>query len=302
MAAITGKTNVSAVATATWNEELMNQIPARAERSVVRSNARTTFWAGRILSAIPVLFLIFDGVMKLFNVAPVVEAQNQLGLPDSLTLTIGIIELACVLLYAIPRSSIFGAILLTGYLGGAVAIQLRVGNPLFSHLLFPTYVGGLVWAGLYLRDRRLRVLLPFTRSTTVVGQVQRRQLSSASKRMNVALWTIQTLLALVFLFAGSTKLLLSIETLTSMGSPNQIALPFWFIRFIGVAEVLGAIGLILPRLLGIQPRLTSWAAGGLVIIMIGATAITIASGDVGPAIIPLVVGILSTFVAVGRRN
>jgi uncharacterized membrane protein YphA (DoxX/SURF4 family) len=302
MAAITGKTNVSAVATATWNEELINQIPARAERSVVRSNARTTLWTGRILSGIPVLFLIFDGVMKLFNVAPVMEAQNQLGLPGSLTLTIGMLELACVLLYAIPRSSIFGAILLTGYLGGAVAIQLRVGNPLFSHLLFPTYVGGLLWAGLYLRDRRLRVLLPFTRSTTVVGQVQRRQLSSASKRMNVALWTVQTLLALVFLFAGSTKLLLSIETLTSMGSPNQVALPFWFIRFIGVAEVLGAVGLILPRLLGIRPRLTSWAAAGLVIIMIGATAITISSGDVGAAIVPLVVGILSTFVAVGRRN
>jgi uncharacterized membrane protein YphA (DoxX/SURF4 family) len=134
------------------------------------------------------------------------------------------------------------------------------------------------------------------------GRVSPHRPSRVSRRINIALWTVQVLLALLFLFAGSTKLLLSIETLTAMGSPNQIALPAWFIRFIGIAEVLGAAGLILPRLTGIRPRLTAWAAAGLVIIMIGATAITIASGDVGPAIVPLVVGILSSAVAYGRRN
>src|SRR5262249_24403724 len=82
---------------------------------------KKTAWAGRIISAVPVLFLVFDGAMKLMNAAPVVEAQNQLGIPQSLTLSIGILELACVLVYAIPGSSILGAILLTGYLGGATA-------------------------------------------------------------------------------------------------------------------------------------------------------------------------------------
>src|SRR5262245_56869167 len=101
---------------------------------------KKTAWTGRIIGAVPVLFLVFDGAMKLMNAAPVVEAQNQLGIPQNLTLSIGILELACVLVYAIPGSSILGAILLTGYLGGATAIQLRVGNPLFTHLLFPAYV------------------------------------------------------------------------------------------------------------------------------------------------------------------
>jgi len=118
--------------------------------------------------------------------------------------------------------------------------------------------------------------------------------------MTYALWTVQGLLAALFLFAGGTKLILPIDVLTSMGSPNQIPLPGWFVRFIGVAEVLGALGLILPGLLHIRPGLTPLAAVGLVIIMIGATVITLAGGDVAPALIPLVVGLLSAFVAYGR--
>ena len=118
--------------------------------------------------------------------------------------------------------------------------------------------------------------------------------------MIYALWIIQGLLAALFLFAGGTKLVLPLDVLTSMGSPNQIALPGWFVRFIGVVEVLGALGLILPGLLRIRPGLTPLAAAGLVIIMIGATVLTLAGGDVAPALIPLVVGLLSAFVAYGR--
>ena len=118
--------------------------------------------------------------------------------------------------------------------------------------------------------------------------------------MNIALWIIQVLLACLFLFAGGTKLVLPIDVMRSMGSPNQILLPGLLIRFIGVCEVLGALGLILPGLLRIKPGLTPLAACGLAIIMIGATAITLMGGVVAPALFPLVVGLLAAFVAFGR--
>jgi uncharacterized membrane protein YphA (DoxX/SURF4 family) len=113
--------------------------------------------------------------------------------------------------------------------------------------------------------------------------------------MTYVLWIAQGLLALLFLFSGGMKLVLPLEKLT-----GPIPLPGLFLRFIGVAEVLGAIGLILPGLLRIRPGLTPLAAAGLVIIMIGATVLTVASGDVATALLPLVVGLLSAFVAYGR--
>lgn len=118
--------------------------------------------------------------------------------------------------------------------------------------------------------------------------------------MNIVLWIIQVLLALLFLFAGGTKLWFSIETLKEMGSPNQVDLPGWFLRFIGVCEVLGALGLILPGLLKIRPKLTSLAAVGLVLVMIGATVVTIMADGIGPAVVPIVVGLLAAFVAYKR--
>ena len=113
--------------------------------------------------------------------------------------------------------------------------------------------------------------------------------------MNLALWIVQVLLALLYLFSGGLKLVLPLEKLT-----GPVALPGLFIRFIGVCEMLGALGLILPGLLRIRTGLTPLAAAGLVIIMIGATAITLMGGDVVTAAIPLVVGILAAFVAYGR--
>ena len=120
--------------------------------------------------------------------------------------------------------------------------------------------------------------------------------------MNIALWIIQILLALVFLFAGGTKLYFSPEVLTANGPPNQIHLPGLFLKFIGVCEVLGALGLVLPGLFKIRPQLTSLAAAGLLIIMIGAVVVTIAGPGVGPAVPAVVVGLLCTFVAYGRRT
>jgi uncharacterized membrane protein YphA (DoxX/SURF4 family) len=120
--------------------------------------------------------------------------------------------------------------------------------------------------------------------------------------MNIAFWIIQILLALLFLFAGGTKLYFSPEVLAAMGPPNQVHLPGLFIQFIGVCEVLGALGLVLPGLLRIRPQLTFLAAAGLLIIMIGAVVVTIAGPGVGAAIPPLVIGLLCAFVAYGRRT
>lgn len=112
------------------------------------------------MSAVPVLFLLMDGVMKLVKPKPVLRATVQLGYPESVIFGLGIVLLVCVILYVIPRTAVLGAILLTGYLGGAVATHVRVGDPLFSHILFPVYVAILVWGGLYLREERLRALIP----------------------------------------------------------------------------------------------------------------------------------------------
>jgi DoxX-like protein len=120
---------------------------------------KTAMWAGRIMSALAVLFLAFDGVIKVLNLAPAVEATTQLGYPASLVIGIGILELACLVIYAIPRTSVLGAILLTGYLGGAIATQVRAGSTLFS-VVFPIIIGLLIWGGLFLRDGRLRALVP----------------------------------------------------------------------------------------------------------------------------------------------
>ena len=115
--------------------------------------------------------------------------------------------------------------------------------------------------------------------------------------MNIALWIVQVLLALLFLFAGGMKLVLPIEEMTKQ---MPLPLPDLFLRFTGIVEVLGAIGLILPWLLRIRPGLTPVAAAGLVIVMIGATVYTLAAGDIALALMPLVVGILAAFVAYGR--
>ncbi len=122
--------------------------------------SKKILWSGRIMSAVVVLFLLLDSTIHLLKPPQVLEAFVRLGYPASLSVVFAIIELACIVLYVIPRTSVLGAILLTGYLGGAVASHLRVGSPLFSEGLFPVYFGVLVWGGLYLRDAQLRALIP----------------------------------------------------------------------------------------------------------------------------------------------
>lgn len=120
---------------------------------------KKSLWAGRVLSALAVLFLLFDGVLHVLNPPAVVEASTRLGYPPSLAIEIGIIELLCLVVYVIPRTAILGAILLTGYLGGAIASHLRVLDPVFE-TTFPILVGAMLWGGIFLLDARLRSLVP----------------------------------------------------------------------------------------------------------------------------------------------
>ena len=131
----------------------------RTAGAIAAPLSRKRLWTGRTLSGLAVAFLTLDGAIKLINIRAVVEGATQLGYPPSTMFGIGLALLVCVAVYVVPRTAIVGAVLLTGYLGGAIATHVRVGNPLFSHTLFPTYVAALIWGGLYLRDRRVRALL-----------------------------------------------------------------------------------------------------------------------------------------------
>ncbi len=120
-------------------------------------------WTSRILSGLAVLFMLFDVTIKLMQSPLAIQGTTELGYPASAVFTIGLIQLLCLALYVIPPTAVLGAVLFTGYLGGAVATHVRLGNPLFSHQLFPLYVAAFLWGGLYLREPRLRALLPLRR-------------------------------------------------------------------------------------------------------------------------------------------
>jgi hypothetical protein len=119
--------------------------------------SKTMLWVGRVISALMIVFMLFDAGIKILKLPAAVEGTVRLGYPASTVQPVGVIALVCVLLYAIPRTSVLGAILLTGYLGGATATQVRVQDAWY---IFPPVLGALIWAGLYLRDERLRTLIP----------------------------------------------------------------------------------------------------------------------------------------------
>lgn len=120
-------------------------------------------WTGRILSGLVIAFLLFDGAIKLIPLDIVVQTSQELGIPIHLARTLGVLTLAGTILYAFPRTSVLGAILLTGYLGGAIYTHLRAGSPFLTHTLFGVYLGVLIWGGLWLRDDRVRALIPLAR-------------------------------------------------------------------------------------------------------------------------------------------
>jgi hypothetical protein len=138
---------------------IVHQMPACAGVQI----STVSLWAGRIISSLVVAFLAFDGAIKLIPLDIVTEASVQLGIPTHLARTLGILTLAATILYAIPRTSVLGAILLTGYFGGAVYVHVSAGSPLFNHTFFGVYLGAMIWGGLWLRDERVRALIPLRR-------------------------------------------------------------------------------------------------------------------------------------------
>lgn len=125
------------------------------------SSSRKAVWAGRILSGLAILFLAVDAGAKLAELPPVLEGTMRLGYPARAAFGLGAVLLACLAVHVVPRTAVLGAVLLTGYLGGAVASHLRAGDPLLTHTLFPVWFGILLWGGLALRDRRLRAVAPW---------------------------------------------------------------------------------------------------------------------------------------------
>jgi hypothetical protein len=127
-------------------------------RPRVSSTARRL---GLAVSGLPVVFLALDATLKLLQLPPAMEGTTQLGYASHVVLPLGILQVICLVLYVVPRTSVLGAVLWTGYLGGAVATHVRLGNPWLTHILFPVILGGLLWLGLWLRDARVRLLFPF---------------------------------------------------------------------------------------------------------------------------------------------
>jgi hypothetical protein len=144
-------------------ETKLNTYAPTLSRSLARpvQGNRKALWAGRIISGLAAAFMAMDGVVKVLQLPVAVEGTVKLGYAPGIILWLGLIQVSMLALYLFPRTAVLGAVLWTGFLGGAIATHVRLGNPLFSHVLFPTYVAAFLWAGLWLRDARLRAILPF---------------------------------------------------------------------------------------------------------------------------------------------
>ena len=228
------------------------------QAAMQESSTNRTVWGGRILSGLMVAFLVFDAAIHLVRIAPVVEAFGQLGVPLSFAVPLGLIELVAVGLYVYPRTSILGAILLTAYLGGAVATQLRVGNPVFGQALFPIYVGVLLWGGLWLREARLRTQIPLT-------------LVSAAPT-NKILWAgrlVSAFPALAILFGAVVKVLVLPPVIDGF---RKAGFPDYLVPIVGTIELVCTLVYLVPRTRVLGAILLAGLMGG-------ATATNLRVGD-----------------------
>ena len=221
---------------------------------------------GYTLTILAILFMLMDAVMKFTHAAPVLEANRQLEIPLSLTPAIGVIALVCIVLYAIPATSVLGAILLTGYLGGAIAVHARVGNPVFTHILFPIYIALFIWGGIWLRDHTLRDLFPIVEAPAT---------SAPSKALLYTGYVITALATLFVLFSAVMKFVY----VPPAGSPPP-SFPMQHIHTLAYIEfVLVALYLF--------PRTAFFGAVFLGGYLGGATMIDLRAGEsVGGSLVP----------------
>lgn len=209
-----------------------------------------TLWVSRILSGLPALFLLVDGVMKLFKPAPVLEATTKLGIPEHLIVPLGIVLTLCTILYLVPRTTMLGAILLTGYLGGAVNTHVRMGEGWFP-ILFPVFFGVLLWGGLYLRESRLQALVPLTSPAV-----------STSKKMLWGGYVLSVLPALLLFFSAFMKLSKNPEAVQGFkgfGYPDSAVIG------IGVIEVICTVLYLIPRTSVLGAILLTGYMGGAIV-------------------------------------
>ncbi|HEY7182551.1 MAG TPA: DoxX family protein [Blastocatellia bacterium] len=211
--------------------------------------SKKALWAGRIMSALPVLLLLFSGALKLLRPKEVVEGFEQMGYPQGLAVWLGIVEIACAILYVVPRTSVLGAILVTGYLGGAVATHVRAGGSLFQ-ILFPVIMGALVWGGLCLRDERLP------------GHLKSDAQSAAVSKK--AFWVGIIASAppvLTLLFAGVMVLAKPASMAPEFG---RLGYPDSVILGIGILEITCTVIYIIPRVSALGAILLTGYLGGAV--------------------------------------
>jgi hypothetical protein len=225
-------------------------------------------WASRLLSALPALFLLLDGALKLVKPAPVVEATVKLGYAESVILPLGIVLLVCTIVYLIPRTAVLGAILLTGYLGGAVNTHVRMDEGWFP-VLFPVILGVLLWGGLYLRESRLAALLPVTVKAP-----------AAPSKLRWAGYILSGLPALLLLFSAGMKLLRNpqaVQGFATYGYPANAVLG------IGLLELVCTVLYLIPRTAVLGAILLTGYMGG-------ATVTHLRAGE--PFLVQSLVGVL----------
>ena len=234
------------------------------------SPSKARLYTGYAMSGVIALFLLMDAVMKFTRAAPVLESNRQLEIPLSLTPVLGIIALVCLVLYIVPATAVLGAILFTGYLGGAIAIHVRVGNPLFTHILFPIYVALFLWGGLWFREKRVRELFPLVHDT------------AASARSKAALYSGYTISLLALLLVLLTAIMKFTYTAPA-GSPPPI-FPMEYVHTLAYTEfVLVALCLF--------PRTAFFGTVFLTGYLGGAAAVGLRAGEGAAAtIVPVLIG------------
>jgi len=236
------------------------------------SPSKSRLSIGYTFTALSILFLLMDASFKFTASPQVVQAQTQLEFPMQLTPAVGVLALVCTALYAIPATAVLGALLLTGYLGGAIALHLRVDNPLFTHTLFPTYIALFLWGGIWLRDPRLRRVFPVT---------SRLQAAGSPKKLVVTGYILTVLSALLILLTAVIKF----TFVPKAGSPPPM-FPLHHIHHLAYIEIVCTILYSFPSTSVLGAVLMTGYLGG-------ATAVNLRAGEpVLPSLVPVVIGVI----------